>query len=62
MADLTALPPSNLLHDQESLDLYRHGGYHPVQLGDTYKANRYQVVHKLGWGGYSTVWLAKDKL
>lgn len=21
---------------------------------------RYKVVHKLGWGGYSTVWLARD--
>jgi serine/threonine-protein kinase SRPK3 len=40
---------------------YRPGGYHPVCLGDTFKGGRYKVHHKLGWGGFSTVWLAKDK-
>jgi hypothetical protein len=46
--------------DAESLHQYRPGGYHPIRLGDTLKAGRYQVLHKLGWGGYATVWLAKD--
>jgi serine/threonine-protein kinase SRPK3 len=39
---------------------YRRGGYHPVGLGDTFDGNRFSVIRKLGWGQYSTVWLAKD--
>ncbi|PWY80089.1 kinase-like protein [Aspergillus eucalypticola CBS 122712] len=46
---------------QEKLSKYRPGGYHPVSLGDTFKDDRYQIHHKLGWGGFSTVWLAYDK-
>ncbi|KAI9373627.1 kinase-like domain-containing protein [Aspergillus egyptiacus] len=51
---------NNLLYTEESLARYRLGGYHPVRLGDTFKDGRYSVHHKLGWGGFSTVWLAKD--
>ena len=43
----------------EWISLYRPGGYHPVELGDKFN-NRYVVEHKLGHGGYSTVWLARD--
>ncbi|KAJ5688984.1 kinase-like domain-containing protein [Penicillium macrosclerotiorum] len=39
---------------------YRKGGYHPVNIGDLIQ-DRYRVVHKLGFGTYSTVWLAFDK-
>mmetsp|Transcript_22656 Transcript_22656/g.89634 ORF Transcript_22656/g.89634 Transcript_22656/m.89634 type:complete len:501 (+) Transcript_22656:173-1675(+) len=39
---------------------YRKGGYHPVSVGEWYAKRRYQVVKKLGWGHFSTVWLAKD--
>lgn len=35
------------------------GGYHPVQIGDVYD-NRYTIERKLGWGHFSTVWLASD--
>ena len=44
----------------EPLDRYRDGGYHPVHLGDFYNGGRYKVLHKLGWGGYATVWLLFD--
>ena len=44
----------------ESLHRYTLGGYHPVHLGDVLKDGRYKVMHKLGVGGYSTLWAAKD--
>ena len=47
--------------DAEPLHRYKKGGYHPVALGDTLKDGRYKVLHKLGWGGYSTVWAARDQ-
>ncbi|KAF8245454.1 kinase-like protein [Wilcoxina mikolae CBS 423.85] len=46
--------------DSESIQLYRPGGYHPVQLADKFNNNRYVVEHKLGHGGCSTIWLARD--
>ncbi|KAJ6593445.1 kinase-like domain-containing protein [Mycena capillaripes] len=33
-----------------------------LHLGDRFKDGRYTVVHKLGRGGYATVWLVKDAL
>jgi hypothetical protein len=38
---------------------YVLGGYHPVRLGDKFE-DRYVVLRKVGFGRYSTVWLAKD--
>jgi serine/threonine protein kinase len=59
--DLSYYHPSDLFHTEEKLSKYRPGGYHPVCLGDTFKDDRYKIYHKLGWGGFSTVWLAKDR-
>ncbi|KAL2067024.1 hypothetical protein VTL71DRAFT_1448 [Oculimacula yallundae] len=39
---------------------YRPGGFHPVHLDDNFKKGRYTVIHKLGHGGFATVWLARD--
>lgn len=47
--------------DAEPLHRYRRGGYHPIRLGDRLKDGRYRIMHKLGWGGYSTVWAARDQ-
>lgn len=44
----------------EVLERYRIGGYHPVRLGDEFSCERYRVIHKLGYGNFSTVWLARD--
>lgn len=38
---------------------YCKGGYHRVKIGEVYN-NRYRVLHKLGWGYFSTVWLIWD--
>ncbi|KAK1801639.1 hypothetical protein P4O66_022282 [Electrophorus voltai] len=35
------------------------GGYHPVHVGDVFN-KRYQVLSKLGWGYFATVWLCVD--
>ena len=47
--------------DLEEFEAYTDGGYHPIVIGDTFYNGRYEVVHKLGFGGYSTIWLARDK-
>lgn len=44
----------------EPLHRYQRGGYHPVHLGDYLNNGRYKILHKLGWGGYSSVWVARD--
>ena len=45
----------------EDVEKYVVGGYHPVNIGDVLgeKEKRYEVIHKLGSGGFSTVWLAR---
>lgn len=45
--------------DDEGADGYRKGGYHVVTVGEIYN-QRYQVIAKLGWGHFSTVWLCQD--
>lgn len=45
--------------EQEDINDYCKGGYHPVKIGDLYNT-RYHVLRKLGWGHFSTVWLCWD--
>ena len=47
------------IEDVEQLEKYQPGGYHPIIVGDVLH-DRYHIVDKLGLGGYSTVWLARD--
>lgn len=44
---------------EEGRDAYQSGGFHPVFIGDVY-ADKYEVMSKIGYGRYSTVWLVKD--
>ncbi|KAJ2707466.1 serine/threonine protein kinase, CMGC group, partial [Coemansia spiralis] len=47
--------------EEEDIEDYRKGGYHTVAIGDEFSGGRYKVVRKLGWGHFSTVWLAYDR-
>ncbi|KAG7661027.1 uncharacterized protein J8A68_005399 [[Candida] subhashii] len=46
--------------EEEDLKDYVPGGYHPCYIGEEYKDGKYTLVRKLGWGHFSTVWLARD--
>lgn len=43
--------------DIEDLPDYKENGYHAVHIGEIMES-RYIVLKKLGWGHFSTVWLA----
>lgn len=49
-----------IIEHVEDLDRYCPGGYHPMQIGDDLDDGQYRLVDKLGYGGYSTIWLARD--
>lgn len=58
-------PPGTYIEEDayglEALESYAEGGYHPVHLGDCLGFDgRYRVIHKLGFGSFSTVWLCRD--
>ncbi|KAK7701719.1 hypothetical protein SLS64_010167 [Diaporthe eres] len=42
----------------EDIKKYVPGGYHPVDIGDA--IGQYTVLHKLGSGGFATVWLVQS--
>ncbi|KAF7313368.1 Protein kinase [Mycena chlorophos] len=46
--------------DCENPRLYKPDGLHPVHIGDRFSDDRYEVVHKLGHGSRSTIWLVHD--
>ncbi len=56
--ELESLIESSDVGDEEALG-YKYGGYHPVKIGDVF-SDRYVVIKKLGWGHFSTVWMARD--
>ncbi len=45
--------------EEEKLKFYEPEQYYPVHIGEVVKS-RYEVVGKLGYGAYSTVWLCRD--
>src|ERR1700761_3690364 len=53
------IPPG--LDGLEWVEEYRPGGFHPISIGDEFAHGRYRVIHKLGFGGSSTIWLARDQ-
>nr|CEG04503.1 unnamed protein product [Fusarium clavum] len=48
--------------DSEYPEAYETGGLHPVHLGDLYDNDRYRIVHKIGFGDNSVIWLARDSV
>ncbi|XP_068171151.1 SRSF protein kinase 3-like [Antennarius striatus] len=52
-------PVGSYDEQQENPADYGIGGYYHVEIGDIF-IDRYQVVRKLGWGHFSTVWLSWD--
>ncbi|KAL2856787.1 kinase-like domain-containing protein [Aspergillus pseudodeflectus] len=44
----------------EPLEYYTKRRFHPVHLHDTFQETRYSIIRKLGYGSFSTVWLARD--
>lgn len=53
-------------HEEESGSEYKRNGYHPVMKGEQYYSSElpqreYIILRKLGWGHFSTVWLAKSR-
>lgn len=55
----------------ERIERYTTGGYHPIRLGEVLSSpavtdsekhsyeRKYRILHKLGHGSFSTVWLAQ---
>ena len=56
----TRRPAYKHVDDVEPLENYRPGGYHPIWIRDIL-GSRYRIVHKLGYGSFSTTWLARDE-
>ncbi|KAL2835575.1 hypothetical protein BJY01DRAFT_238750 [Aspergillus pseudoustus] len=48
----------NWIDGAERVEKYRPGCYHPIMISDVLHS-RYRIVGKLGFMGYSTVWLAR---
>ncbi len=63
---MSAFPGDEFVEDEldygEHPNRYCPGGLHPVHIDDLLDGGRYQIVHKLGYGASSTVWLARDIL
>ncbi|KND00995.1 CMGC/SRPK protein kinase [Spizellomyces punctatus DAOM BR117] len=58
--ELNSSDESEFSEEEEDAEDYCKGGYHPVNIGDVFNEGRYTVLRKLGWGHFSTVWLARD--
>lgn len=46
--------------EEQTLPSYDRKQYYPVKIGEILKC-KYRIIAKLGYGAYSTVWLAKDQ-
>lgn len=51
--------PASRRVEEETIPDFLAARYYPVRIGEVFES-RYQVVGKLGYGVFSTVWLARD--
>ncbi|CAJ2509128.1 Uu.00g141540.m01.CDS01 [Anthostomella pinea] len=51
--------PPPMYENLEDLKMYQPGGFHPIHIGDIFD-QRFEIVHRLGDGGYATVWLCHN--
>lgn len=58
--DKPTLLPLDEKIEEETLEDYDADEFYPMHRGDIL-GKRYEIVFKIGYGGYSTVWLARDK-
>ncbi|KAJ5902221.1 hypothetical protein N7495_002749 [Penicillium taxi] len=49
------------MHPEVDVEDYLLGGYNPTPIGDSLCNGCYTIVHKLGFCGYLTIWLAQDR-
>lgn len=52
--------PESQLIEEQTLPFYEQKRYYPVRIGSSLR-DQYRIVAKLGFGAYSTVWLARDE-
>jgi serine/threonine protein kinase len=45
---------------EDPIEAYGDGGLYPIHVNDLLQDKRYQILRKLGFGSYSTVWAARD--
>ncbi|KAI0330124.1 hypothetical protein GY45DRAFT_1323997 [Cubamyces sp. BRFM 1775] len=57
-AKALVIHPTRLI-EEETVPWYDPADFYPVRIGEVFRS-RYQVAGKLGYGGYSTVWLCHD--
>jgi hypothetical protein len=51
------------LDEIEDVEEYRPGfQYSLILIGDLFSRGRHRIIHKLGFGSSSTIWLARDRL
>lgn len=53
-------PPKSVPLEEQTLPLFHRKRYYPVRIGHLLN-DKYRIISKLGYGAYSTVWLAKNQ-
>ncbi|CAL2048535.1 unnamed protein product [Caenorhabditis brenneri] len=60
-ADRRRLVMKQVVATSEDSNEYTDGGYCTVDIGTACYNNKYEIVKKLGWGSYATVYMAKNR-